>query len=63
MATHEELKQEAIAAIDKLSGDTSVPGSTTVDDLEELSDQIAVLIQGIQDSGGDTDGGALDDGD
>lgn len=56
--THEKLKEDAIAAIDKLAGDTSVDASTTVDDLEELADQIDVLIQGIR----DTDGGAQGDG-
>lgn len=45
---HKELILLAKRAIDEVFGDTSVPASQTLEDLEELTSYISIMIDGIR---------------
>ena len=45
---HEELKQEASEAINKLFGDDSVGKETTIESLKDLVGEIKLLIDSLR---------------
>jgi len=45
---HEELKDKALAAIDDLFSDTSVPGEVTIESLQELMDDLSIRLESLE---------------
>ena len=50
---HEILKKEAMAAIDRLFSDGGVPSRTTLEDMQELRDEIDIKIEALQNDAAD----------
>lgn len=46
--SHDQLRQEAILAVQRLHGDTNVPPTTTRDSLETVREELTSLIEAVE---------------